>query len=269
MVPTTVKRGSNASKAGQRHGLWINSKASQALQKSAKGLNQDGRLELSQRGFVVDMDASTTSLRAAEQDSMTLSSATDEQLIAGYRQTGDRQLFAQLVHRYERELYNFLRRYLGDSTLAEDAFQATFLQVHLKCEQFDEGRRFRPWLYAIATNQAIDARRRVRRQRMVSLDQSSGHESDDVLRLVQVLESTEEDPSSRLERDERNAAVARTLESLPESMMAVVQLVYFQGLKYREAADILNVPVGTVKSRLNSAIGKLTDVWNAHHVETP
>ncbi|MCA9107214.1 MAG: sigma-70 family RNA polymerase sigma factor [Planctomycetales bacterium] len=210
-----------------------------------------------------------SSSSSAQSQSMTLSQATDEHLLATYRKTGDRQVFAELVHRYERELYNFLRRYLGDATLAEDAFQATFLQVHLKCEQFDEGRRFRPWLYAVATNQAIDARRRVRRQRMVSLDQSTGGEHDDVLRLVQVLESTEEDPSARLERNERNAAVAQTLQSLPESMMAVVQLVYFQGLKYREAAEILNVPVGTVKSRLNSAIGKLTDVWNAHHVETP
>jgi len=214
------------------------------------------------------MDASTTSTTASEDRSMTPSDRTDEQLLATYRRTGDRGLFAELVHRYERELYNFLRRYLGDATLAEDAFQATFLQVHLKCEQFDEGRRFRPWLYAIATNQAIDARRRVRRQRMVSLDRSSPAEQDDVLRLVQVLESSEEDPSERIERHERNAQVNEALASLPESMFSVVQLVYFQGLKYREAAEILEVPVGTVKSRLNSAIGKLTDVWNANHIET-
>lgn len=199
---------------------------------------------------------------------MTSGSVTDEQLLATYRRNGDREVFAELVHRYERELFNFLRRYLGDATLAEDAFQAAFLQVHLKCEQFDEGRRFRPWLYAIATNQAIDARRRVRRQRMVSLDQSSPAEHDDVIRLVQVLESSEEAPSEQIERDERNAQVTETLAALPESMYAVVQLVYFQGLKYREAAEILRVPVGTVKSRLNSAIGKLTDVWNANHIET-
>ena len=199
---------------------------------------------------------------------MVPSTATDEQLLAHYRQTGDRDAFAELVHRYERELSNFLRRYLGDATLAEDAFQAAFLQVHLKCEQFDEGRRFRPWLYAIATNQAIDARRRVRRQRMVSLDQTSSADHDDVLRLVQVLESADEDPSEQCERYERNAQVTATLATLSESKYAVVQLVYFQGLKYHEAAEILRVPVGTVKSRLNSAIGKLTQVWNANHIET-
>ena len=106
----------------------------------------------------MDVQAKTN---RAEAQTMNHEVVTDEQLIAQYRQTGKRELFAELVYRYERELYNYLRRYLNDAELAEDAFQATFLQVHLKCDQFDEGRRFRPWLYAVATNQAIDARRKV------------------------------------------------------------------------------------------------------------
>ena len=91
------------------------------------------------------------------------SETSDEALLLRYRDTGDSEAFVELVHRYERELYSYLRRYLGDSAMAEDAFQRAFLQVHLKCEQFEEGRRFRPWLYAIATNQAIDLGRRNRR----------------------------------------------------------------------------------------------------------
>ena len=86
-----------------------------------------------------------------------LAGLSDEELLGRYRKQGDRQAFAVLVHRYERELYSYLRQYLGDATLAEDAFQATFLQVHLKCDQFEEGRKFRPWVYTIATNQAINA----------------------------------------------------------------------------------------------------------------
>src|SRR5271168_1722475 len=106
-------------------------------------------------------------------------SPTDEQLLAEYRQQGDRQAFAQLVHRYERELFSYLRRYLGDAEMAEDAFQATFLQVHRKCDQFEEGRRFRPWLYTIATNQAIDAQRRNKRHRNLSLDRNPKGEGRD------------------------------------------------------------------------------------------
>ena len=95
---------------------------------------------------------------------------TDEQLLLEYRLTGDRELYAQLVYRYERELFSYLRRYLGNAEMAEDVFQAAFLSVHLKCNSFEEGRRFRPWLYTIATNAAIDARRRNKRHRTVSLD---------------------------------------------------------------------------------------------------
>src|SRR6188474_1311097 len=115
---------------------------------------------------------------------------SDEELLLRYRETGDRSLFEDLVHRYERELFSYLRRYLGDTQLAEDAFQATFLQVHLKCGQFETERRFRPWLYTIATNQAIDAQRRNKRHRSVSLDRSGPGEGDDTAKLVNLLVSS-------------------------------------------------------------------------------
>jgi len=213
------------------------------------------------------MDAQAKTNRV-EAQTMNQDVVTDEQLIAQYRRNGNRELFAELVYRYERELYNYLRRYLNDAELAEDAFQATFLQVHLKCDQFDEGRRFRPWLYAVATNQAIDARRKVMRHRMVSLDQAgSSAEGDEVSRLVNLLESHEEAPLKGVERRENSELIRGTLETLPESMFAVIQLVYYQGMKYREAAEVLDIPVGTVKSRLHSAIAKLTEVWNSNQVE--
>lgn len=188
---------------------------------------------------------------------------TDEQLLQRYRATGDRELFAQLVYRYERELYSYLRRYLGNAEMAEDAFQAAFLQVHLKCDQFESGRRFRPWLYAIATNQAIDARRRNRRHNMLSLDGSSSDETvDEVGRLANLLESGEIGPDVRSEASERDHRIRTTLESLPESMNTLIQLVYYQGMKYREAAEVLDIPVGTVKSRMHAAIAKLTEQWS-------
>src|SRR4249920_2878831 len=124
----------------------------------------------------------------------------DEVLLDRYRNQADREAFAQLVHRYERELFSYLRRYLGDAEMAEDAFQATFLQVHLKCDQFEEGRKFRPWLYTIATNQAIDAQRRNKRHKSVSLDRNTKPEgSDDVGTLMDLLTSKEPAPESRIE----------------------------------------------------------------------
>lgn len=192
---------------------------------------------------------------------------TDEQLLLDYRRTGDRELYAQLVYRYERELFSYLRRYLGNAEMAEDVFQAAFLAVHLKCELFEEGRRFRPWLYTIATNAAIDARRRNKRHRMVSLDTPREQDNEDVGRLMNLLESGDPDPANAAEVAERGRLVRQAMERLPESMTAVIHLVYFQGMTYRDAAEVLGIPVGTVKSRLNAAITRLTNVWNTSQVD--
>jgi RNA polymerase sigma-70 factor (ECF subfamily) len=193
---------------------------------------------------------------------------TDEQLLLRYRNTGDRQLFAQLVERYERQLYGYLRRYLGDAEMAEDVFQAAFLQVHLKCDQFEQGRKFRPWIYTIATNQAIDARRRNKRHRQVSLDRlGKSNQGEESGKLADLLVSGETDPLEQVEEMESGRQVQQALEQLPDHMRTVIHLVYYQGLKYREAAEILEVPVGTVKSRLHAAVQKLNEVWTNTHVQ--
>ena len=187
---------------------------------------------------------------------------SDEELLLVYRTTGDSEVFSELVHRYERELYSYLRRYLGDAEMAEDAFQGAFLQVHLKCQQYEPGRAFRPWLYTIATNQAIDAQRRSRRHRMVSLDRTGPRDGEDVGKLLDLLTSKEPTPSSQLRTAERSSWLHTTVDQLPQALRDVIQLVYFQEMKYREAAEVLDIPVGTVKSRMHAAVAKLNDAWN-------
>jgi len=194
---------------------------------------------------------------------------TDEELLLGYRDRGDADLFAELVRRYQRELYSYLRRYLGDAELAEDAFQAAFLQVHLKCQQFEPGRAVRPWLYTVATNQAIDAQRRSRRHRMVSLDRSGPANGEEVGKLLDLLTSKELTPTAQLTADERRAWLHQAIEQLPESFQDVIRLVYFQDLKYRETADALQIPVGTVKSRMHAAVARLTELWNQSQPASP
>lgn len=189
---------------------------------------------------------------------------SDEQLLRSYRDQADRLAFAELVRRYERELYSYLRRYLGDAGMAEDAFQATFLQVHLKCDQFEEGRKFRPWLYTVATNQAIDAQRRNKRHRSVSLDRNPKAEgTDEVGSLMDLLVSKEPRPDSKAESIQQRDWIRSAVDQLPDTLREPLNLVYYQGMKYREAADILKIPVGTVKSRLHSAILKLNEAWTS------
>jgi RNA polymerase sigma-70 factor (ECF subfamily) len=164
-------------------------------------------------------------------------------------------------------LYNYLRRYLGSSELAEDVFQMAFLMVHLKCDQFEPGRRFRPWLYAIATNAAIDAQRREKRHRAASLERVHRSESSEEPRLTNLLTSSAPDPLAEASRLESGTWVQQALDELSNPMRDVVNLVYFQGLKYREAAEALNVPVGTVKSRLHAAVQRLYEFWKKTHTD--
>jgi RNA polymerase sigma-70 factor (ECF subfamily) len=191
------------------------------------------------------------------------SAKSDEDLLLAYRDHGERRAFEELVHRYERELYSYLRRYLGDSTMAEDAFQQTFLQLHLKCDLYEAGRPVRPWLYTIATNQAIDTQRRSKRHRLVSLDRRNERAGEDeVGTLLEMLVNRDPSPGAQMESAERREWIRQAIAQLPETLRAAVLLVYYQGLKYREAAEILEVPVGTVKSRLHTAILKLNEQWN-------
>jgi len=186
---------------------------------------------------------------------------TDEELLLEYRATGRSAVFETLVKRYERELYNYLRRFLSNQVLAEDAFQATFMQVHLKCHLYDAERKVRPWLYTVATNQAIDIQRRNRRHRLVSLDRPNRVNHDELGSLVDVLSGREGEPVNSLEQGERKEWVHQAVAALPEQLRSAVKLVYFRGMKYREAADELDVPVGTVKSRLHSAVKRLGQAW--------
>lgn len=213
------------------------------------------------------MSVTLNAMEAMETQTSSQPELTDEEVLLRYRETEDPELFAQLVRRYERELYSYLRRYLGSSEMAEDAFQAAFLQVHLKCHQFEAGRRFKPWLYAIATNQAIDAGRRNRRHQVVSLDYLGRSGQVEEGNVADPLISREPSPVSQAGDFERDELLRRALDELSDQMRTVVYLVYYQGLKYREAAEVLSIPVGTVKSRLHTAIGKLAEVWNRDHAD--
>jgi RNA polymerase sigma-70 factor (ECF subfamily) len=177
-------------------------------------------------------------------------------------------VFTELVSRYQRELYNYLRRFLGDAVLAEDVFQTTFLQVHVKRELFESGRKFRPWLYTIATNQAIDAQRRNRRHRRLSLDQARRSSGEALPALMEVVASGEAGPAEEAEFGERAQWVREAVDKLPDPLQSAVRLVYFRGMKYRDAAKVMSVPVGTVKSRLHSAIQRLGQSWRDVQPET-
>lgn len=197
----------------------------------------------------------TTSMMSEAQDS-------DEALMVRYRDQDDMGAFESLVERYERPLFNYLFRYLRNAQLAEEAFQGTFSRVHEKRDLYTEDRKFRPWLYSIATNQAVDELRREGRHQAASLEQRrTQSDAETGSTLLDLLQSGAPSPFEQLEAEERREWTRRAIDNLPEHLRTVVLLIYFQGLKYREAADALEIPVGTIKSRLNTALGMLNAAW--------
>lgn len=191
-----------------------------------------------------------------------LDGVSDETLLERLR-AGRRDMLGPLVRRYERELYGYLHRYLGDAELAADVFQNTFVAVFVKIQQYEPGRAARPWLYAIATNQAIDALRRQKRRHERTVDPTGEGDGDPPRSLFELLAAREVDPAAQVEGTELAAQVRAAVDELPDLLRQAIVLAYFQGLKYQEIADALAIPLGTVKSRLNAAMTKLAEAWHA------
>jgi RNA polymerase sigma-70 factor, ECF subfamily len=191
--------------------------------------------------------------------------ATDESLLLRYRDAGDIEAFEALVHRYEKPLFNYLLRYLHSASLAEDVFQATFLRLHEKCHLFTEDRQVRPWLYSIATHLAIDTLRKEGRHHAASLDQERADAETDVGTLLNLLRSRTPSPVEQLEAHERAQWTRQAVDVLPDQLRVIVLLAYFQGLKFQEVAEILHLPLGTVKSRLHRALVMLHTAWQRNH----
>jgi RNA polymerase sigma-70 factor (ECF subfamily) len=191
--------------------------------------------------------------------------ATDEELLLRYRDVADVEAFETLVHRYERPIYLYLLRYLRSPALAEEVFQATFLRVHEKCHLFTADRPARPWLYSLATHLAIDALRKEGRHHVASLDRPYEDEEGGVGALVDLLRSPIPSPLERLEANERAQWAQQAVDELPDHQRVAILLVFFQGLKYHEVAEILQLPLGTVKSRVHKALVALNAAWRRDH----
>ena len=194
----------------------------------------------------------TTNLRPGE--------PTDEQLLAEYRE-GERASFAKLMERYQRELYHFLVRFLGNRAAAEDVFQETSLQVHQSAEQFDPQRRFRPWLFTIAANKARDLIRSQARRPTNPLQATINPGDDESGEFMDLMSATQELPDQPLQRQELQESVQRTVMTMPEHLREILLLSYFHQFPYKQISDILDIPLGTVKSRLHAAVAHFADRW--------
>lgn len=184
---------------------------------------------------------------------------TDESLLLAHLD-GDPGALESLIRRYRGELHGFLSRFLGSTTAADDVFQETFLQVHLSGATFDLSRSFKPWLFTIAANKARDFHRKRKRRAMASLEAPLGDQRDGVT-LIDMVAADQALPDSRSAAEDDKELVKRVLDSLPTHHREIILLGYFQRMSYQQVAEALEIPLGTVKSRMHAAVASFSGMW--------
>ena len=161
-------------------------------------------------------------------------------------QNGDRDAFSELVRIHAQGVMNVIYRMCGDSQIAEDAAQETFIQAWLHLASFRPQGPLRNWLFRIGINAATDLLRKQKRIAPGDLDEFE-------------LRDPQLSPEDLFSQEEQTVLIQKTVLALPETSQAVLVLREYEGLSYHEIADVLNIPVGTVMSRLNYARKLLKD----------
>lgn len=187
---------------------------------------------------------------------------SDAELLARYGK-GDEAAFREIVSRYKNGLYAFLWQFLNRQDLVEDVFQETFLQLFTSRESFDDTRPLRPWLFTIAANKAKDALRKW--QRTAATPIGTLAEPDDLSfdDMLNVLSSDTTMPYEELEKNEAASQVERIISNMPDNLREILILAYFSQFSYKQLAQILSIPIGTVKSRLHTAVARFAKDWKA------
>lgn len=157
---------------------------------------------------------------------------------------GNAASFGQLVQLHQNRLYNAMVHFVGDRSDAEDIVQEAFVQAYLKLETFQGNSAFYTWLYRIAFNTAVSRKRRKRVEASVDLTrEQTGSEPED----------TGESPDQRLIRNEQVKQLRDALDRLSEEHRAILVLRELEGCDYEAIAEVLEINIGTVRSRLHRA----------------
>ena len=187
---------------------------------------------------------------------------TDAGLLQRYME-GDEAAFREIVRRYKNGLYAFLKQFLNQPDLVDDVFQETFLQLFASRKSFDTTRPLRPWLFTIAANKAKDALRKGQRTAAVPIGTISESEDMSFDEMLNSLGSDTTVPYDEVERTETAERVGEVIANMPESLREILILAYFNRFSYKQMADTLSIPIGTVKSRLHTAVARFAKDWKA------
>ncbi len=171
---------------------------------------------------------------------------SDEELIKLF-QKGDEAAYVELVNRYKDRLYNFVYYFLGDSELSEDIVQETMIKLYQKKHYYKEIAKFSTWLYTIARNLANTELRKIKRRKITYLSHMTKKETQYDIPAIQ--ESVEQGMNNEFVMNQ----IEKAINNLPEHFRLIIILRDIQKLSYDDISEIVSLPLGTVKSRINRA----------------
>ena len=193
--------------------------------------------------------------------------ATDHDLIALAR-TGSEKAYRELLDRYQRPVFSLVYRMVRDRELAEDLAQETFVKVFNHLDRFNPKYKFSSWIFKIASNLAIDSLRKKEPQ-MVSLDGSRHAETPDEIEATRItVESKDENPEEFLEAKELGQEIEQAIGRLRPDYRTAILLRHVEGRAYEEIAEIMSVPLGTVKTYIHRARAELRESLVHLRIET-
>lgn len=181
---------------------------------------------------------------------------SDKELIQRYRK-GDVEAFNILIKRYEKPLFNFIYRLIGNRASAEDIFQEVFLRVIKGIARYRHQKKFASWLYRIANNLIIDTLRKQKREKVISWETKIKESKGESLSLKDTIPDKKYLPDSHLEREELRNKLEEAIESLPLEQCQVFILREHSQLPFKEIASLLNCSLNTALGRMHYALKNL------------
>lgn len=188
---------------------------------------------------------------------------TDEELMLQYKD-GDKNAFEMLYQRYEKPVLDFIYRMVIDASVAESLCQEAFYRVVKSKKKYKATAQFKTWLFQIALNLCRDRLRRMKHRSHLSLNKPVMAQNDGDIELQDLISDPSPGIVENFESGELESLIKAAIYSLPEEEHLVVVLKEYQGMQYSEIAEVLNCPIGTLKSHNYRAHQKLKKILSKY-----
>jgi RNA polymerase sigma-70 factor (ECF subfamily) len=191
---------------------------------------------------------------------------TEEESLIEEAQHGNSLATGRLVQLWYQKIYNYALKFLGSKELAAEVSQQTFISLHKNIHTLQDKSKFKPWIYTIVANKCREEARRKKRWRIFSFDQVLSGKVDADSPTWEISRPRDTNPESKYLQSEIGALLKNCIKKLPEGQREVLIMKEYEGLKFREIADILHISENTAKSRLYYAFDALRKMLKKENI---